>query len=44
MECALSVVLRAVGFINSRITALSESEPNQIATGSHFPIYRLTNN
>jgi hypothetical protein len=23
-----------------RVTALSESEPNPIATGSHFPIYR----
>ena len=27
--------------VSARKTALSESEPNPIATGSHFPIYRL---
>jgi hypothetical protein len=29
------------GKLSWRVTALSESEPNPIATGSYFPIYRL---
>jgi hypothetical protein len=29
------------GTSSGRITALSETEPNRIATSFHFPIYRL---